>query len=414
MTNNSETPKIHTKESLFEFVINNWNECNSFIDKYFTLSNTPFYTSVDIREANHKLAPVDNNQYPAGFNNLCQKDSQHASNLVKKFLEDQKSEENSLALIPESHTSNLYYLDHLAALIKIFNMAGKEVTIISPDQEFLGGKDFIELTSFSGHPVKIYSSAINNEGYFCLRENPATSFHTVILNHDQSKPLPVDWNKITSKIFPTSKMGWYQRQKNQHFQLYQKVANEFAHHFSLDPDLIQAKFRAIDHVDFLAKEGLENLAKQFEDLQKEITHPNAKIFMKASQGTYGMGISVIDSADEILNMNRKIRNKMDVGKNNLKFNQVLLQEGVETIVTHEGSPAEITLYLVGGKTAGGFMRTNSQKDAMSNLNSKGMTYEKFCVCEIQQGNQKQAKLATYSLLARLSSAATALETMSVK
>lgn len=32
----------------------------------------PLYSSVDVRVSNHKLAPVDTNIFPAGFNNLSQ------------------------------------------------------------------------------------------------------------------------------------------------------------------------------------------------------------------------------------------------------------------------------------------------------------------------------------------------------
>ena len=46
--------------------------------------------------------------------------------------------------------------------------------------------------------------------------------------------------------------------------------------------------------------------------------------------------------------------KMDVGKNNLKFTSVLIQEGVETIVKYDEAPAEVTIYLVNGRSSGGF------------------------------------------------------------
>ena len=38
----------------------------------------PVYSSYDIRDSGHKIAPVDANIFPAGFNNICQQDKDAA------------------------------------------------------------------------------------------------------------------------------------------------------------------------------------------------------------------------------------------------------------------------------------------------------------------------------------------------
>ena len=63
--------KIETKEQLDEFIISHWIEINKYIDEQMSDREIPFYSSIDIRESRTKYAPVDNNLYPAGFNNLC-------------------------------------------------------------------------------------------------------------------------------------------------------------------------------------------------------------------------------------------------------------------------------------------------------------------------------------------------------
>lgn len=108
-------------------------------------------------------------------------------------------------------------------------------------------------------------------------------------------------------------------------------------------------------------------------------------------------------------MNRKTRNKMDIGKNNLKFDSVLIQEGIETIIKYDDMPAEVTIYLIDGKSTGGFMRANPLKGTNANLNAKGMIYKKFCISEIEQNTDHQRKEATYSIIARLSTLAGAYE-----
>src|SRR5690606_37367838 len=132
-------------------------------------------------------------------------------------------------------------------------------------------------------------------------------------------------------ILPPPHVGWFRRQKVHHFTHYKKVADEFAAHFEVNPDLIQADFMAVEDVDFSTKEGLDLLADKVDELIKK-RGEGSSVFIKASQGTYGMDISVVSSGEEVRNMNRKVRNKMDIGKNNIKFTSTLIQEAVETMV----------------------------------------------------------------------------------
>jgi glutamate--cysteine ligase len=173
-----------------------------------------------------------------------------------------------------------------------------------------------------------------------------------------------------------------------------------------------AKFKAIDGVDFSTKEGLDNIAHSIDELKVSLPE-SAKIFVKASQGTYGMGISVVSSGKEIMEMNRKNRDKMNIGKNKIKFTSVVIQEGVDSILKYDDMAAEVAIYLVGGKPVGGFVRANSQKDSQENLNSRGMVFKKYCISEIKENNDFQAKEAVYSIVSRLSTMAGALEIKNV-
>jgi glutamate--cysteine ligase len=232
-------------------------------------------------------------------------------------------------------------------------------------------------------------------------DDPAIGYDVVILNHDQSVPLSINWKTFKTKVLPSPFAGWTRRQKIRHFQYYQEIANKFCAVFGINPNLIQAKFRAVEGVDFESKEGIDKLATEVDLLLSELPQ-GSSVFAKASQGTYGMGISVFTSGKEVLEMNRRTRNKMDIGKNNLKFTSILIQESVETIVKVEEAPAEITMYLVNGKSMGGFMRYNPQRGTNANLNSQGMLYRKFCISDISQGTDTHIKEAVYCLLGRLS------------
>jgi len=398
------TYKINTKAEFDTFVVQNWNEINSFLDTMTQGLELPLYTSVDIRESLKSYAPIDNNLYPAGFNNICMLDLNLTAEKIKSFIISYNKEAKRIGIISESHTKNKFYLNHLAQLSHLVKAGGFEVKVISLDDSLFVDGPQLELESQDGSLVTIYKAQedrskikVNNE-----------SLDFIIINNDQSQPIDIDWAQVSTPIHPSPFMGWDKRQKTTHFEIYKEQADKFCEHFSIDPTLIQAKFISIKDLDFLAKEGLDKLGDAVDEIKAQISEEQ-KVFIKASQGTYGMGIMVVNSGDEVRNMNRKTRNKMDVGKNKIKFTSALIQEGIETVLTHDGNPAEITIYLIGGKSVGGFLRTNPDRDSTGNLNSRGVIYQKFCISEIHEGHDHKAKEAVYSVIARLSTIAGAYE-----
>jgi glutamate--cysteine ligase len=399
--------KISTKAELEDFFCHHWNEVNAWLDQRQAQLPQPLTSSVDIRESDFKFAPVDHNMYPAGFNNLCSKDLLHCSDRFKEVF-DQTGPVKVVGLIPESHTKNKFYLDHLYKLKSTIEMAGVQVVIFTPDHELFieANAHKIELESQSGYHLEIFE-AREEQGEFHLIDQK-TTFDLIVLNNDQSNPFNIDWKTIKTKVLPTPFVGWYRRQKNHHFSWYKKIADEFSNVFGINPDLIQAKFTAVEGIDFNAKEGLDQLAQEVDKLLAELPQQSS-VFVKASQGTYGMGISVVSSGEEIINMNRKVRNKMDVGKNKIKFTSILIQEGVETVLKCHDAPAEVTIYLVNGKSSGGFMRANPLKGTQANLNAQGMVYQKLCLSDIKQDCDHKIKEAVYSVIARLSTLAAAYE-----
>lgn len=402
--------KIQTKQEFEQFICEHWNEANTWIDNAQSKLSQPLTSSVDVRESKHKFAPVDHNMYPAGFNNLCSKDLLHCSDRFKAVFDRVKPNLKRVGLLPESHTKNKYYLDHLYKLKSTIEMGGVEVVLFSPDENLFKEtpSDYIELESFSEFKLQIFKARVENGTFVATDTNTQFDFEVIVLNNDQSEPLSVNWKDITTPTLPTPFVGWYRRQKILHFKHYREVANSFCSQFGLNPDLIQAHFSYVENIDFDSKEGLDILGHEVDSLLSTLPQ-GSSVFVKASQGTYGMGISVVSSGEEIKNMNRKGRNKMDVGKNNLKFTSVLIQEGVETILKYDEAPAEVTIYLVDGKSCGGFMRTNPLKGTQANLNSQGMLYRKFCISDVKQNNDHQIKEAVYSIIARLSTLAASYE-----
>tara|TARA_B100000925_G_scaffold144620_1_gene108298 strand:- start:9835 stop:11049 length:1215 start_codon:yes stop_codon:yes gene_type:complete len=395
---------ITTKNQLDEFIITNWVDINAYIDQQMHGKEIPFYTSVDIRESRTKYAPVDNNLYPAGFNNLCLLDLDATSKQIKETID---GDSQRVGILVESNTKNKFYLDNIFFLSNSIRESGKDVVLLSFDNKLFSNEQVtLNLESHSKFPIEIYLANVVNNHVNIIDKNLVVDF--LVINNDQSAPINLDWSSIRTKMSPSPEMGWYRRQKVKHFEAYRDVISNFCEKFNIDTNLLQAKFKSVHDVDFSTKVGLDDLANQVNELKTQI-NSDKKVFIKASKGTYGMGIHVVTNGEDVKNLNRKKRNKLDIGKNKIKFTDVLIQEGVETIINYDNMPAEVTIYLIGGKSVGGFMRANSERDSSENLNSKGMVFKKFCISEIRQNRDDVMKEAVYSIIGRLSCLASIVE-----
>ena len=95
----------------------------------------PFYSSVDIRNAGFKLAPVDTNLFPGGWNHLTPEMLPLAVQAARAAIEKICPEARNLLIIVENDTRNSSYLSNVAQLQRIFSMGGLNVRIgsVNPD-----------------------------------------------------------------------------------------------------------------------------------------------------------------------------------------------------------------------------------------------------------------------------------------
>ena len=84
---------------------------------------------MDLRNAGFKLAPVDTNLFPGGFNNLNPDFLPLCVQAAMAAIEKICPEAQRLLLIPENHTRNLFYLQNVARLAAILRQAGLNVRI---------------------------------------------------------------------------------------------------------------------------------------------------------------------------------------------------------------------------------------------------------------------------------------------
>ena len=105
------------------------------LERWYELQNrkapAPIYTSIDLRDSGFKVSPVDSNIFPAGFNNICPDDWGLAASTFERVLtranRDRRPER--ILVIPENHTTNLFYFENLWALREILTIARFEVIL---------------------------------------------------------------------------------------------------------------------------------------------------------------------------------------------------------------------------------------------------------------------------------------------
>lgn len=379
----------------------------------------PFYTSVDIRNAGYKIAPVDTNLFPAGFNNLNPAFESLCIQAVQLTIERMAEPIDRIMVIPEKHTRNLYYLENLAVLVEIIEKAGFEVRIGSTLEDLEAPKT---IALDSGREVVL--EPVTREGSKLQVGDFVPEL--IILNNDLSSGRPALLENLDQRITPDLNMGWSTRLKSTHFAHYQTVCQDFGKHIGLDPWLIDPLFRNCGEIDFMKREGescLEkNVAALLEEIRKKYDEYDVQcepfVMIKADSGTYGMGIMTVKDVDEIKDLNRKQRTRMATVKEGQKVSKVLIQEGV---YTHEkwgdvDSVAEPVVYLVGHSVVGGFYRVHSSRSANENLNSPGMRFEPlaFDDCCIspdkhQSPDAHANRFYTYGVIARLAMLAAARE-----
>lgn len=347
----------------------------------------PFYSSVDLRDSGHKIAPVDSNLYPAGFNNICPEDQRTAPAKLARELEGWALRKlgrpaRRVLVIPETHTSNKFYLENLARLTALLRDGGLEIEI-----GWWGEAPTEPLVSESGTPLSVTSVELRDGRLRAGAFDP----DLVLLNNDFSSGFPKLLEGAAQPILPSYRLGWHTRRKSTHFGHYNRLAGEAAGILGIDPWILQVDTEAVDDVNFNEGEGLDRAADAVERVLSRTREAYARhriegeplVFVKANSGTYGMGIMVVRDAEEVRGMNRRTKNKMSVGKNKLPIASVAVQEGIPTATLIDRLPAEPVIYLAGGELLGGFIRTNTERGVEDNLNSAGMVFRKLCMSDLK-------------------------------
>ncbi len=304
-------------------------QVESWLQRQWLKTPAPFYSSVDLRNSGFKLAPVDTNLFPAGFNNLNPEFMPLCIKAIQSAVKRLSSHSKLVLIIAEQHTRNLFYLESLETLRNIFENAGIEARIASLRND-IRTPVTIKLPSGKScllEPIERQGARVGLKNFSpCL----------ILLNNDLSAGRPKILEGLEQQVIPPLSLGWSTRKKSDHFSHYHQVSKEFAKQIGIDPWLISPLSVQCGEVNFKDRSNSTCLVRNVEKLLEAIKNKYDEygimddpfVVIKANSGTYGMGIMTVKSPKEVLKLTRKQRNKMSSTKEGLIVKNVLVQEGV--------------------------------------------------------------------------------------
>jgi glutamate--cysteine ligase len=377
----------------------------------------PFYASVDLRNSGFKLAPVDTNLFPGGFNNLNPDFLPLCVHAAQSAIEKICPEARGVLLIPENHTRNQFYLQNVAMLERMLRQSGLKVRIGSllPEIDKPTDIPLQDGGSLILEPIQRKGNRLYIDDF-----DPCV----VLLNNDLSAGVPELLRNLEQNVLPPLEGGWTTRRKSRHFAAYSRVAADFAQMLGIDPWLIDPYFDSCGEIDFHARTGEDCLSSKVDMLLQKMRTKYAEygvkedpfVIVKADAGTYGMGIMTVKDASDVRDLNRKQRNKMAVVKEGLAVSDVLVQEGVYTFEQINEAVAEPVVYMVDHFVVGGFYRVHTGRGKDENLNAPGMhfvplAFESSCTLPNPERapDDTPNRFYAYGVVARLALLAASIE-----
>lgn len=396
------------------------------IERWFRLEwqehTPPFYCSVDLRNAGYKLAPVDTNLFPGGFNNLATEmlplTVQAAMAAIDKYCPDARN----LLLIPETQTRNPHYLQNVARLMQIFRQTGLHVRLGSLSPEVTQPTP-LALPDGNMLVVEPLVRSPNGRRLGLADFDPCT----ILLNNDLSSGIPSILENIHEQsLLPPVHAGWALRRKSNHFKAFDEVAKKFGKLIDIDPWMVNPLHAKVSEVDLAHDQGTEALADAVSALLSKIKKKYKEygmkeqkpfVIVKPDAGTYGMGIMTIKDASEVRDLTARQREKMSVVKDGLAVTDLIVQEGVPTFENIGDAVAEPVVYMIDRYVVGGFYRVHAERGVDQNLNAPGSQYVPLAFAQQHAMPDLKAKPGTaapnrfyvYGVVARLGLLAASLE-----
>jgi glutamate--cysteine ligase len=352
------------------------------IERWFRLEwmehTPPFYSSVDVRNAGFKLAPVDTNLFPDGWNNLTPEMLPLAVQAAMAAIEKICPEARNLLVVPESNPRNSFYLSNLLQLKRVFHQAGLNVRFGSLNADV---KAPTTLTLPTGESVVI-EPLIRTDRRLGLKDfDPCT----ILLNNDLSAGIPGILEDLNEQyLLPPLHASRSVRRMSRHFKAYEEISKRFGKLLGIDPWLINPMFAQCGEVNLAEGVGMDCLTTNVDALLGKIRRKykeygiNEKPFVvvKADNGSYGnqgMGFMTVRDVKDLQGLNRTTK-KGSTPKDMPLVSEVIIQEGVLTNERVNDAVAEPVVYMMDRYVVGGFYRIHAERGVDENLNAPGASF----------------------------------------
>ena len=398
-------------------------ESTPTIERWFRLEwmehTPPFYCSVDLRNAGFKLAPVDTNLFPGGWNNLTPQMMPLAVQAAMAAIEKICPEARNLLVVPEINTRNASYLSNILQLKRIFHQAGLNVRFGSLNPEITEPTT----VQLPGGESLLLEPLIRTDRRLGLKHfDPCT----ILLNNDLSAGIPGILEDLHEQhLLPPLHAGWSVRRKSTHFKAYEEVTKRFGKLLGIDPWLINPMFAQCGEVNFAEGQGMECLSTHVDALLSRIKRKykeygiNEKPFVviKPDNGTHGMGIMTVHDAKELSGLSRKAKNNMSTLQDGQTQSDVIIQEGVLTHERVNDAVAEPVVYMLDRYVVGGFYRIHAERGVDENLNAPGASFVPLAFADSGRlpqpgevpGSSSPNRFYMYGVVARLAMLAASYE-----
>ncbi len=355
-------------------------ESMSAIERWFRLEwmehTPPFYCSVDLRNAGFKLAPVDTNLFPDGFNNLTPEMLPLAVQAAMAAIEKICPEAKNLLLIPDAHTRNTFYLSSVQRLLAVFTQAGLNVRLGTLDASV---KQPLKVALADGGEL-VLEPLVRTRGRLGLKNfDPCT----ILLNDDLQGGVPKVLQGLHEQyLLPPLHAGWTLRRKSHHLRSYEELAKKFAKLLGMDPWLINPMFAHCGDVDFSESAGLDCVRGHVDTLLGKIRRKYKEyginerpfVVVKPDTGSSGRGILMVRDAKEIDAIGRGAGGGKKDAADLPSPGAVIIQEGVPTYERMNDAVAEPVVYMIDRYVVGGFYRVHAERGIDENLSAPGSSY----------------------------------------
>ncbi|TAG32485.1 MAG: glutamate--cysteine ligase [Polaromonas sp.] len=393
------------------------------IERWFRLEwmehTPPFYCSVDVRNAGFKLAPVDSNLFPDGWNNLTPDMLPLAVQAGMAAIEKICPEARNLLILPKNQPQNSFYWANVLQLKRVFHQAGLNVRFgsLSPDVN-----QNVTLNLPAGESVTI-EPLIRTDRRLGLKDfDPCT----ILLNNDLSAGIPGILEDLNEQyLLPPLHATGSVRRKSLHFKAYEEVSKRFGKLLGVDPWLINPMFAHCRGVNFTHGSGMDCLSTNVDALLTKVKrkykeygiHEKPFVVVKADGGSAGMGIMTVRDVKDLDALIGQAKARAGAGKGLATLPEVIIQEGVLTHERVNAAVAEPVVYMMDRYVVGGFYRIHAERTADESLSVPGSSYVPLAFADSgrlpqhgeKPGSSSPNRFYMYGVIARLAMLAASYE-----